>query len=988
MAATTVSPRLIGREAELRGLLDAVADAAECRPSLAFVAGESGVGKTRLLNELVERAREDGARVLSGECVELGEGELPYAPLIGALRPLVRTDDPALTELPSLARRELSALLPGLADGSAPGGGVAATRDEAQPRLFEALLTALDRIGRDRPLLLILEDIHWADRSTRDFLAFLGRNLADERVVVTVSYRPDELHRRHPLRPLLAVLERTPSARRFELDGLEREEIAELARELTGSEPPRELVDRLAQRSDGNALFVEELVAAGPGPLPPSLSDALMVRVERLPAAAQDVVRVLAVVQPADHALLEELVGLDAAALRQALRDAIAGHVVVVGDDDRYTFRHVLLREVIYDDLLPGERAALHLAVARALERRLATESSDAPLPAAIAHHYQAAGDQPEALRWAVRAADAAERVYAVADAAMLLERALELWERVPDPEALAGCDHVDLLRRAGIAHRTSDENRRLTLIVHAIREARNADPDDPRVPGLLRDRAMAEWSLGRGEASRSTLDLARRLLADDAPPEDRLRLTISRLKLATLQSRFAEAIALAEEALAGLEGLTDRAELEIDIYNNYGHALILAGEHERGCRVLRDAIDRARREERLDTMGISYVNLADALHLRGRGLEASQVVAEALAEPSGSHTWEDTLAAEIAIERGDYAVARGHLDRIPRTSGQTRTNVELRLAELALATGDLDGARAAIDEAERLLVDSLEPQFVAVAGVLRAELERRDGSLGDARVAVEGALERVEYCSDDTVRLGRLAATGLAVEADAAQRARDLADPEEEAAAIARAEMMLARVRAAADAEGPIELALRASAEGHILRAKGALAVAEWRAASVAWSGLERPLMAAIARWRAAESALAHADRETATEDVREGLTAARRLGATWLVDELEALAARGRLAVGAPPAGDGAAPADGGGAAAAEDDPFGLTPREHQVLALVARGATNREIGAELYMAEKTASVHVSRILSKLDVRSRTEAAAVAHRLGLAEP
>ena len=188
-----------------------------------------------------------------GECVELGEGELPYAPLIGALRPLVRAGDPALTELPPMARRELAALLPGLAYGDVarPAAPVAATRDEAQPRLFEALLAALDRLGRDDPLLLVLEDIHWADRSTRDFLAFLGRNLADERVVVTLSYRPDELHRRHPLRPLLAVLERTPSARRFEL---ERPRPARGrragARAAGAASPPRELVDRLvaAQR--------------------------------------------------------------------------------------------------------------------------------------------------------------------------------------------------------------------------------------------------------------------------------------------------------------------------------------------------------------------------------------------------------------------------------------------------------------------------------------------------------------------------------------------------------------------------------------------------------------------------------------------------------------------------------------------------------------------------------------------------------------------
>ena len=199
----------------------------------------------------------------------------------------------------------------------------------------------------------------------------------------------------------------------------------------------------------------------------------------------------------------------------------------------------------------------------------------------------------------------------------------------------------------------------------------------------------------------------------------------------------------------------------------------------------------------------------------------------------------------------------------------------------------------------------------------------------------------------------------------------------------------MLSRARAAAEAGGPIESALQASAEAHILRANSELAVQQWRAASAAWNGLERPLMAAIARWRAAESALAHAGRETAAQDAREALAAARQLRAAWLVEEVEALAARGRLAVGEPAGGAaGAAAANGGRAPRPRTTPSGSTPRERQVLGLVARGATNREIGAELYMAEKTASVHVSRILSKLDVRSRTEAAAVAHRLGLAEP
>jgi DNA-binding NarL/FixJ family response regulator len=1003
VAATTVASRLIGRQEELSALLEAVRDAGDGRPALAFVAGESGVGKSRLLSELARQAREDlGARVLSGECVELGDGELPYAPLVGALRPLVRAGDPGLLDLPEAARAELAALLPGLAVGGDGAIGdrfvESERRDQAQSRLFEALLAALDRLGRDAPVVLIVEDIHWADRSTRDFLSFLGRNLADERVMLALSYRPDELHRRHPLRPLLAVLERTPQARRVELRGLPVADIRALAREISGQEPSDELVERLVRRSDGNALFIEELLAAGPGPLPPSLADALMVRVEKLPPAAQEVVRVLSVAQPADHALLEALGIADEATLRGALRDAIAGHVVAVDGSDRYGFRHVLLREVVYDDLLPGERSQLHGAVARALEARLPGEGGPG-LAAAVAHHFHRAGDQPEALRTAILAADAATAAHAEADAAQLLERALELWERVPEPAAVLpghAADHIDLLLRTARAHRNTDDARRLTLLNEAIKEARAGDLDDPRVPTLLQQRAMAEWGLGRGEASRASLDLARRLLADDAPLTQRISLTISRMKLATLQSRYSETIALAEEVLPQLGEDRDGRILRSETYNNLGLALIMTDRHEEGVAQLRESMQLAKSVDDYVLLGIAYTNLADALQLSGRADEARAVTEEGLREvdnnvPGGA--WLPAMKAELAIDRGDYAEAEAALRRTGRTNGNTRVNVELRRAELALARGDDDAARASLEEAEALLVDSLEPQFVAVAGVLRAELDRRNGHPVCAREAVEAAIERLEFCSDDTLRMGRLTATGVAIEADLAQRARDLGDAEARADAIARAGVMLSRAEAAAAAGRPLETAYAVTARAHMLRAAGEDPGEAWHAAAEQWRALGRPLLVVAALRHAAEACLARGRRDAAAEAAGQALAGARELGAGWLAGELEGLIARARLSVEAGSDGAAAASADsaavdgdGAGGPGEDADPFGLTPRERQVLALVARGATNREIGAELYMAEKTASVHVSRILAKLDVRSRTEAAAVAHRLGLA--
>jgi DNA-binding CsgD family transcriptional regulator len=276
--------------------------------------------------------------------------------------------------------------------------------------------------------------------------------------------------------------------------------------------------------------------------------------------------------------------------------------------------------------------------------------------------------------------------------------------------------------------------------------------------------------------------------------------------------------------------------------------------------------------------------------------------------------------------------------------------------------------------------VDSTEPQFLAPLGAYRAELERRAGDVAAARAAVDEALDRIEFCSEDIARIALVAVAGVRVEADEAERARDRRDEAGERAARERATAMADRVRMAAYDGGPVVQAQLALAEGELARSENRRDPVLWQAAAAAWEGIGRPYAAAYARWREAETLVAAREREGAARVAEAALETARRLGSGWLVAEIEGLATRARLRV------EGArAPArtDGG---AVEEGPFGLTPREREVLALVAAGATNREIGERLHMAEKTASVHVSRILAKLDVRSRTEAAAVAHRHGLA--
>jgi predicted ATPase/DNA-binding CsgD family transcriptional regulator len=990
MATRVTSTRLVGRAHELAELQAALREAADGHPSLAFIAGESGVGKSRLLSEFEQRARdEEGAVVIGGDAVDLGEGELPYAPLVAALRPLARTHPPVLGELPPATRAELATILPELAgDGAArpPGIGADDERGSAQRRLFEALLTLLERLGQYGPVVLALEDIHWADTSTRAFLAFLARSLCNEPVLAVLTYRSDELHRRHPLRPLLVELERAPRARRIQLERFDRSELAEQLEDILGAPPAPDLVDRLLERSEGNALFAEELLASGldgRGGLPPTLRDALMVRIERLSEAAQEVLRLLAAGRRLDHALLLDASGMEPRELRDALRDAVAGHIIVVDEDGWHTFRHALLREVVVDDLLPGERSALHLALAHAFEQRADGGPKGAWVTARIAEHYRAAGDQPAEIAAAVGAAEQAERVLAYGEAAALLDRVLELWERVPDAETHAGIPRVELLLRAARNHyRASDDARAVTLMELALEEL-DAGAEPRRVAVVLGELAAMRWTLGRGEAARDTLARALELLPEDEPSRERAKLLVDQVRFFMLQGRYAQTREAAAAALSAIDAV-GADDLYAPVLNRLGVALICDGEPDVGVKTLRDALELARKAGLQDAIAVTYANLADGLHLIGRSEEGLQVALEGLAEVedrrSRTATWLAAQAGEIAFEVGDWKQAEERILRPAPAAGIHRVNALHREAELALGRGDLQRARPLLDEVSRLIANTLEPQFIGGAGAKQAELERREGNLEAARAIVDDALDRLEFCTDDVRFLAEVASVGVTVEADAAEHARDLGDDAARDAAIERLEPLLLRVEAAATDGRPIEAAHLLTATAEATRARGEPDPEAWAAAAQAWTDVVRPYSAAQARWREAEAHVALGDREAAAEAAGIALRIARDLGSEWLAAEVDGLGARARLRL------DDAEerPED---APESAEQPFGLTQRERQVLALVARGATNREIGAELYMAEKTASVHVSRILAKLDVRTRTEAAAVAHRHGLAE-
>ena len=496
MAHQVMTGRFVGRTEELALLLDLLARAAAGESLVALVGGEAGVGKTRLADQLAICAHEQGVRVLRGGCVPLGEEGVPFAPVIEALRGLAGELDPAeLEKVAGPGHAELGRLLPDLAwSGTVAAGTDAASA--SQGRLFELLLGVVERLAASAPLLLVMEDLHWADRSTRDLVAFLAAYLRSGPVLLVLTFRSDELHRLHPLRRLLAELARNRRVERLELRRFTRGELTEQLAGLLGADPSAGLVEEVYARSEGNPFFTEELVLAGDSAgasalqpastaaLPPSLQELLLTRVVRLGRGTQELLRVTAAAGPgAAQPLLAAVAGMAEAELLESLREAVDQQVLLPEPDgDGYVFRHALVAEAVYGELLPGERVQLHTALAAALEA--GPEAGDAPATRAarIAHHWSAAGDQPRALGASVAAATTAEQVYAFAEAQLQLERALALWGRVPDAEERAGMDRVSLLSRCAEAAYSAGEN------VRAAQLVRQALPlvDEAREPQRL----------------------------------------------------------------------------------------------------------------------------------------------------------------------------------------------------------------------------------------------------------------------------------------------------------------------------------------------------------------------------------------------------------------------------------------------------------------------------------------------------------------------
>ena len=613
-------------------------------------------------------------------------------------------------------------------------------------------------------------------------------------------------------------------------------------------------------------------------------------------------------------------------------------------------------------------------------------------MTAQAAHHWASAGDQPQALAAAVRAALAAEKVNAFGEAQALFERALALWERVPEPELTAGIDHVDLLKRAALAcDQAGDPARQEALLRRALELV--GEDTDPRTYALLLERvSQSLWSQHRQDEAIEELKRGLALLPPGEQSSERATLLSQLAKKRMLQSRVTESKEGAEEALAVARASGNR-EAEGRALNALGTVIGVGGDPDAGVKMLRESLAIARELGLPWDEGGAWVNIADVLHLAGRTKEAIEVAREGLEAESDSPwrtvDWFRLTIADCSFHLGEWDEAEAAMPAPSRRhTGGTFLFWQLTRAMLALGRGDLEVADEALHSLDHALEGMTEPQFVGPHGMLSSELARRRGNITAARAAIDDAIDRIEYCSDDMPRVTSVSGAGLRVEGDAAQLAHDRRDGEAESHARKRAESLIERVRLASASGGPVERGagglgrggVRPRRRGGRHRIRGRLDRGPLGERRVGLGGARAALpgrIRALARGRGAAGGARPRGRGTrGLRRARHRTPARKRLAGGGGRVARRA----GTLQLGADGAAARPSPSD-----EADEDPFGLTPRERDVLALVAAGATNREIGEQLHMAEKTASVHVSRILAKLNVRSRTEAAAVAHRQGL---
>jgi DNA-binding CsgD family transcriptional regulator len=920
------------------------ASAAAGQSQVLLITGEAGIGKTRLVEDLVQQVGSAGrAQVRIGESAPLAGAALAYGPFVAALGEraawLLADDEPA----------DMAA---------------------ARHRLFERVLALLAELAAQAPLVLVLEDLHWADESSHELLAFLAVRLRELPVLVVVTIRDEDLD--GEAQRWLADLQRRPRVTRLRVARLAPGEVAELVGGLMPADAGPDPVAAVVQAAEGNPLYALELAGSPAQWPPPSIAEAVLAKAA---AVAPPVRALIDQVSVADggmsHELLTATVPLGEDALLAAAREAVSRRLLVATADG-YAFGHDLVRQVFYRQLLPGERRRLHRRVAEALAAR------PEPDPALLSLHWQLADCPDRAAPAALLAARqaVAARAYPEADRSYTLAVDQARWLPEPGPGLLE--------EAAQAASWAGHPERAAGYAAEALAQPGTAAPAD-RVRLLERlgryrweagePRAAVEateQALGLLEAEPASLLQARILAASAAwrmflgEPDEAMRLAVRAVAMAEQVGGVAErAHGLA--ALGILQAQRGELEAGLDALNTSFALACDIGSIEE---VIRAATNHM-------YLLITIGRFTEALDVAGRGRRA----ARSLGAPPALMWILDNNTAAVLIWTGQWAEA----DRLlAELIGESHANVTryLQLLQLELAVG-----RGERDRAEELAAALRKsPDDPRLLGPLHACLAEQALNAGDLATAADEVLNGLAALAgavlpEEEIRLlaaGARAGADLALLPTAARPAGIAAGWDPAAAGLAQRAQQIADEHGAGE---PVIAAFGALAAAEDARRDGRDSRATWRAVADAWQLLGQPYREAYARLREAGAALRAGRREQAARALAACESLAGQLPSPPLLTLAGELARRGRLAgPGGPPR-----PPDGATAARAR---FDLTDREADVLALLVKGDSNRQIARALFISDRTVAVHVSRILDKLGVRNRTEAATLGARLGLNPP
>jgi DNA-binding CsgD family transcriptional regulator len=938
----------------------ALADARRGRGRLVLVEGDAGIGKTRLVEEFT--ARLGGVRVLAGGGIPLAS-DTPYAPVLGILQALARFHPAAAS--PLLLRDA-----PGYADPFGP------------TRLLAAVAEAVRAVAAGTPLVLVVEDLHWADASTHGLVSFLARAIREDPVLLLVTVRAEELDPARPVSVLIGELARMPHAERLVLAPLDRAGVAAQVEAITGVAPSVRLTGQLVQRAAGNPFFTEELLAAGPDAftLPASVPGVLSARVAQLPAAGQRVLSAASVLgREVPHHLLAAVA--DAADLDNGLAAAV-GKRLLEPSGDGYRFRHPLIQETVYSRLLPPARRALHTRAAAALAelRPPAAPADRAGHAVQIAFHWREAGQVRAALAAAVHAGDLACAAHAPAEALAQYTFAIDEWQNVPDPQAVAALNEISLLERAAEAASAAGENTRAQELVRRLLTRTGPAAEPVRAALWLERLGRFSWLAGDLATSRQAHEDALRIIPDQ-PSAAWARVLAANAQSLMLQAQLLSSRGYAEQAVAVAQAVGARAE-EAHARNTLGTNLATLGGHADGIEMIRDGLRIARQIGDTTEAARCHVNLASMLTEARRAEEAlrtgeegvAEITALGLARTAGAAILGSVLEALYLLGRWDKIPARANAALESEPEPWSMVAVRMPRCRVALARGDLAAATGDLAAMTAVPGATSDAYYGADLAALDAALAVSGGDLARAGARANDALKIITSTDDVGRHLG-IAALAVRIEADSLDAARLTGHRADAAAARDRAERIVAaadgavaRIAAAGGCRSPVFSLFETLTAAQLGRIPGPANPGLWY--QVATHELADPYLAGYARLQQAAGLLARRRKREATAALQAAWDAAGRLAAAPLRAEVATLARLGRidLAAAAPPA-------------APEPDPAGLTPRERDVIRLLSEGLSNAEIARTLYISEKTASVHVSNILRKLGVTSRLQAATAAH-------